>query len=100
VVFQCNSYSRAKTLFTQNVDCFNNADVVLVPDIFPGREKDDGTVHARDIVEVINKSGVEAHYLKDFSDINDYLKEVLHPDDLVITLGSGDVFEKTRELVD
>ncbi|NLB61707.1 MAG: UDP-N-acetylmuramate--L-alanine ligase [Clostridiales bacterium] len=100
VVFQCNSYSRAKTLFTKDVNCFNDADIVLVPDIFPGREKDDGTVHAKDMIEAINNSGVTAHYLAEFSDINDYLTKVLLPNDIVITLGSGDVFEKTRNLID
>jgi UDP-N-acetylmuramate--alanine ligase len=46
-VFQCNSYTRARTLFCSNVTCFMDADSVLVPDIYPGREKDTGVVHAR-----------------------------------------------------
>lgn len=100
VVFQCNSYSRAKTLFTGDMDCFRYADEVLVPDIFPGREKDDGTVHARDMVAAIVKSGVSARYIPDFEGIRDYLAENAHAGDLVVTLGSGDVFEKTRLLLD
>lgn len=99
VVFQCNSYSRAKTLFTGDLDCFNAADEVLVPDIYPGREKDDGTVHARDMVAAINRSGVEAKYIPDFESIRDYLTENSAPGDIVVTLGSGDVYEKTRILL-
>lgn len=99
VVFQCNSYSRAKTLFCKNTDCFLPADVILVPDIYPGREKDDGTVHARDMVRSICESGANAIYIKDFEGINDYLDANAHEGDLVITLGSGDVLEQTRKLL-
>ena len=62
VVFQCNSFTRARTLFTENVDCFRGADKVLVPDIYPGREKDDGSVHARDMVAGINAETSNAEY--------------------------------------
>ena len=96
VVFQCNSYTRAKTLFVENVDCFRGADEVLVPDIYPGREKDDGTVHARDMVAGINRETGNAKYIPTFEQINEYLLENAHEGDIVITLGSGDVYKKTR----
>lgn len=99
VVFQCNSYSRAKTLFCKKNDCFAPADVVIVPDIYPGREKDDGSVHARDMVKSINDSGVNAVYIPTFEEINEYLDENVRPGDLVITLGSGDVMEQTKKLL-
>ena len=70
-VFQCNSYTRAKTLFTGTVTCFNQADEVLVPDIYPGREVDDGTVHAKDMVAAINASGGNATYLGTFESFRD-----------------------------
>ena len=99
VVFQCNSYSRAKTLYCKLNDCFNSADVVLVPDIYPGRETDDGSVHATDMVEWINKSGVCAKYLKTFEDINEYIDNNATAEDLIITLGSGDVYVQTKKLL-
>ena len=95
IVFQCNSYSRAKTLFLNNVDCFEGADEVLVPDIYPGREKDDGSVHARDMVAGINAATKNAKYIPTFEQINDYLKENARPGDIVITLGSGDDYKQT-----
>lgn len=96
VVFQCNSYTRAKTLFTRDVDCFKLADEVLVPDIYPGREKDDGSVHARDMVAGINVSSNNAIYIPTFEEINDYLKKNAREGDIVVTLGSGDVYKRTR----
>ncbi len=95
-VLQCNSYTRAKTLFTGDMSCMKDADCAIVPDIYPGRETDDGTVHARDIVRAIEASGVMAVYLPTFEDIKDWLKRNLKPNDMVVTMGSGDVYQKTR----
>lgn len=99
VVFQCNSYTRAKTLFCENVDCFSDADEVLVPDIYPGREVDDGSVHATDMVKAILEGGVQARFIPTFEEIRVYLHEHLQPGDFVVTLGSGDVYMQTRKLL-
>ncbi len=99
-VFQCNSYTRAKTLFCRNVTCFELADCVLVPDIYPGRETDDGTVHARDMVAAINDHEAgKGIYLGTFENIRAYLDEHAKPGDLVLTLGSGDVYKQTKKLL-
>ncbi len=99
-VFQCNSYTRAKTLFTKNVTCFKEADFVLVPDIYPGREIDDGSVHAKDMVCAINEQNAnKACYIATFEEIRAYLEAEAKNGDMVITLGSGDVYKQTRKLL-
>ena len=98
-VFQCNSYTRAKTLFLNNVTCFELSDAVLVPDIYPGRETDDGTVHARDMCAAIEKSGTPAYYLGSFEAIRDWLDKNGQEGDLVIAVGSGDVYRQTKKLL-
>ena len=99
VVFQCNSYTRAKTLFLKEMNCFGDAYEVLVPDIYPGRETDDGSVHARDMVDAINRESHNAKYIATFEEINEYLKENAREGDLVLTLGSGDVYKQSRLFV-
>ncbi len=99
-VFQCNSYTRAKTLFLDNLNCFRYADTVIVPDIYPGRETDDGSVHARDMAEAIAKTGVNTVYIPTFEEIRTYLDENAQSGDMIITLGSGDVYKKTRLFLD
>ncbi len=98
-VFQCNSYTRAKTLFTGNVTCFVDADTVLVTDIYPGRERDTGIVHARDMVDSITAGTHNAVYLPTFEDVRAYLDEHGQPGDLVVTVGSGDVYRQTKKLL-
>ena len=99
-VFQCNSYTRAKTLFCGHQgDCFAGVTKVLVPDIYPGREKDDGSVHARDMVKAINDSTGNAEYIATFDEIADWLDKNAHEGDIVVTLGSGDVYIQTKKLL-
>lgn len=99
-VFQCNSYTRAKTLFCGHQgDCFAGVKKVLVPDIYPGREKDDGSVHARDMVAAINEATGNALYIPTFEGISDWLKENASAGDIVVTLGSGDVYKQTNKLL-
>ena len=99
-VFQCNSYTRAKTLFCGHQgDCFAGIDRVLVPDIYPGREKDDGTVHAKDMVKAINEATGNAEYIATFEEISDWLLDNAEEGDIVVTLGSGDVYKQTYKLL-
>ena len=98
-VFQCNSYTRAKTLFCGNATCFALADTVLVPDIYPGRERDTGLVHARDMVAAINGATQNALYLGTFEAIRAWLDEHGESGDLVVAVGSGDVYKQTKKLL-
>ena len=99
VLFQCNSFTRAKTLKEKYGKCFDMADAVIVPDIYPGRDIDKGEIHATDLVNEINTNSAECIYLATFEEINDYLEENAKPGDLVLTLGSGDVYKQTSKLL-
>ena len=73
--------------------------MVLVPDIYPGREQDTGIVHARDMVSAINAATHNALYLGTFEAIRAWLDEHGEEGDLVITVGSGDVYKQTKKLL-
>ena len=97
-VFQCNSYTRAKTLKEKLATCFGYADIVVVPDIYPGRDIDRGEIHARDLVEAIGRHA-SCLYIPTFEQISDYLDSNAAPGDLVVTLGSGSVGKETKKLL-
>ena len=99
-IFQCNSYSRGKTLYDKYSCCFADADFVLVPDIYPGREQDKGLIHARDLVRGISGCGKPCEYLPAFEDIRAYLAEHAEPNDLVLGVGSGDVYIQLRTIME
>lgn len=98
VVFQCNSYTRARTLKDKYAVSFGSADMVLVPDIYPGRDIDRGEIHARDLVTVIS-ANTPCEYIPTFEQISAYLDEHASPGDIVITLGSGSVGVETKKLL-
>ncbi|MEE1515200.1 MAG: UDP-N-acetylmuramate--L-alanine ligase [Christensenellaceae bacterium] len=100
VLFQCNSYTRARTLKDKYASAFDNADMVLVPDIYPGRDIDTGDIHARDLVSAINAHSNNCVYLPTFREIRDYLRDRWQPGDIVLTLGSGDVNKQQLILLD
>ena len=97
-VFQCNSFTRAKTLKDKFALCFGDADTVLVPDIYPGRDIDKGEIHAKDLVAAIAPNA-DCLYIPTFEEISDYLDANANPGDVVITLGSGSVNKETNKLL-
>ncbi len=97
-VFQCNSYTRAKTLKDKYAVSFEHADMVIVPDIYPGRDIDKGEIHATDLVSAISKNAA-SEYIATFEEINEYLEKNASPGDIVITLGSGSVNKETKKLL-
>lgn len=97
-VFQCNSYTRAKTLKDKYATCFGYADTVIVPDIYPGRDIDRGEIHARDLAGAIGQYA-DCTYIPTFEGISGFLEKNASPGDVVVTLGSGSVGIETRKLL-
>lgn len=100
VLFQCNSFTRARTLRKKYGTAFSQADVVMVPDLYPGRDIDKGDIHATDLVSEINAHSNNALYLPTFQDIKAYLLENWQEGDIVVTLGSGDVYKQQMVLLE
>jgi UDP-N-acetylmuramate--alanine ligase len=72
--------------------------MVIVPDIYPGRDIDRGEIHARDLVAAISENS-RCVYIPTFEEINTYLESNASPGDIVITLGSGIVNKETLKLL-
>ncbi|NLG83430.1 MAG: UDP-N-acetylmuramate--L-alanine ligase, partial [Firmicutes bacterium] len=90
-VFQPHTYSRTAFLLDEFARALSLADRVIVTDIYAAREKDDGRVHARDLVARVTALGKEAIYLPSFAAIVSYLRTKVEAGDLVLTMGAGDV---------
>ena len=90
-VFQPHTYTRTKLLFKNFSESFNDADKIVITDIYAAREKDNGTVHAKDLSDALQEKGLDAVYIKDFEDINTYLIDNVKENDIIITMGAGDV---------
>jgi UDP-N-acetylmuramate--alanine ligase len=87
-VFQPHTYSRTRALLDDFATAFGEADHVILVDIFPSREIDDGSVTSRDILNKMEHP--DARYIGALEDAADFLADQLRSGDLLITMGAGD----------
>jgi len=93
-IFQPHTFSRTEKLLQEFSQSFQGADEVVVADIFASaREQEHHTVSSLTLAELIVEQGVKARYIGTLEDIGTYLTKTLGPDDLVITLGAGDIYK-------
>lgn len=90
-VFQPHTYSRTKAFLHEFADALSLADKVVLCDIYAAREADPGDIHATDIQKLLLEKGVDAHYFETFDEIEKFLLENCIHNDLLITMGAGDV---------
>ncbi len=100
-VFQPHTFSRVKTLLNDFIDCFNNADHLILTDIYAAREIDDGTISSKILADMINeKHPNKAIYISNFEDIANYLKDNTNSNDLILTIGAGNITDLSKYLVE
>ncbi len=99
VVFQPHTYTRTYTLFDEFVLAFENADNVILTDIYAAREKDTGLVSAKQLAEKINEYSHNCIYLSSLEECAKHLKDNVQSDDIVLTIGAGTVTKIGRELL-
>jgi len=93
-VFQPHRYTRTKALIEEFWHSFNDADVLVVTDIYPAGEKPIEGVKADLITEGIKAYGHrDVLFIDDLEDVPAYLMERLQKGDILITLGAGDVWK-------
>jgi UDP-N-acetylmuramate--alanine ligase len=100
VVFQPHRYSRTQALFQDFLTAFNDADVLVLADIYPAGEDRIEGVEAKRLYEGIRDYGHrDVTYLPDKKEIVEHLLRTVRSGDLVITLGAGDIWQVSEELV-
>lgn len=89
VVWQPHTYSRTRLLFDDFAAAFEQADHVVVTEIYAAREPqpEDG-FSSKQIVATMNQP--EARYLADFTQITSYLVERMRHGDVLLVLSAGD----------
>jgi len=104
-VYQPHMYSRTKTFFEQFLHAFDAADVAIITDIFPARERDTGIIHSRDLVNAMAKT---EHFAQDGATVShggsvqattELVQTILHTGDIVLIMGAGDIYTVTERLL-
>ncbi len=93
-VFQPHLYSRTRELHQEFGLSFFDADVMVVTDIYPSREKPIEGVSGRMVSATAEDYGHRSvHYVEDKRDVPAYLRNLVKPGDIVITMGAGDIYK-------
>jgi len=90
-VFQPHTFSRTKAFLKEFSEAFDEADNIIILDIYPAREKNDGTIHSKDLVELIKKRGKYVLYAESFEKAQKIITSQCKPQDMLITMGAGNV---------
>jgi len=98
-VFQPHRYTRTQFLHEEYGRAFDDADEVIVTDIYSAGERPIENVSSKLVVESIRRnSRTRVHELGDLDDVIAWLKDEVRPGDIVITLGAGDVHKVAEAL--
>lgn len=87
-VFQPHTFSRTQALLDDFARSFEDADRVLLLDIYPAREKIDLGMHSTHLLARMNHAA--AQYVGTIPAAVDYLLAHIAPEDVVITMSAGD----------
>lgn len=94
-IFQPHTYTRTRSLFDDFVKVLSKADKLIITDIYAAREKDTGIVSAGQLASAIPG----AMYIKDFADIESFIRANAKQGDIVMTMGAGNVVNIGEALV-
>lgn len=104
-VYQPHMFSRTKTFFDQFLIAFADADVTIIADIFPARERDTGLVSAQQLVEAMrqqpyvtagNKQVLHGGSVEATAEL---LAKTLQSGDIALIMGAGDIYTVTDMLL-
>jgi len=91
-VMQPHRYSRLADLFEDFCKCFNDADSVIIADVYAAGEQPIDGINKASLV-----AGISAHGHRDVrpltakSELADTLSDIVRPGDFVICMGAGDI---------
>ena len=95
VVFQPHTYTRTAALFDDFIAQLRRPDVVLLAEIFAAREKNTIGISSSQLAEQIPG----ANFYPGFDGLENALRSLAQPGDIILTVGAGDVYRVGERLV-
>ncbi len=87
-VWQPHTFSRTKSMLAEFAASFDDADRVIILDIYQSREVDSLGIDINRVAETIDHP--DAHYLASMESAAKFIVDRIRPGDVVITLSAGD----------
>lgn len=91
-IMQPHRYTRLEDLFEEFCKCFNDADSVIIADVYTAGEEPIKGMDKAGLVEGIRAHGHrDVRPLPDKSDLAQMVSEIAKPGDFIICMGAGDI---------
>lgn len=99
-VFQPHRYTRLALLMDQFSTCFNQADTLIITEIYPAGEKPIPGISGRKLFEAIQTYGHKDVYFEpEMAQIPDLVQRLAQPEDLIFVLGAGSIYRIIPEII-
>lgn len=95
LVFQPHTYSRTAALFDDFVEQLRRPDVLLLAEIFAAREKNTIGISSADLAARVPGAG----FYPTFEQLENVLRGIARPGDIILTVGAGNVYKIGEDLV-
>ena len=103
-VFQPHLFSRTRDFYKEFAKSLFKSDIIIITKIYPAREKPIDGVNSNLILDELGHLGHSSTYsLENLNDLNNVLEKIVQPNDMVITMGAGDIWrysDKYNEYLD
>lgn len=100
IAFQPHTYTRTKTLFVDFAKAFGLADAVVLLPIYAAREQNESGVSSRELSVKALEFSRDARFMESVDAAEQYFRQVLTNQDIVIVMGAGDVADLARRLIE
>lgn len=98
-VFHPHTFTRTKALLQEFAQSFDETDKAIIIDIYGSAREKQGGVSSQDLVDLVNKYNPgKAEYVPTIREAIDFLKNKIGDQDVVISMGAGNVWEVTHNL--
>ncbi|MBO6574639.1 MAG: UDP-N-acetylmuramate--L-alanine ligase [Rhodothermales bacterium] len=98
--FQPHLYSRTADFKEGFARAFFNADVLVLTEIYGARESEEQEISGQTVADLAEQFGHRSvHYIEDKKALATGINELVREGDVVITMGAGDIWRSSRELL-
>jgi UDP-N-acetylmuramate--alanine ligase len=100
VLFQPHRYSRTQHLWDEFRRAFNQADLLVLTDIYAASEPPIPGITSEALVAAVREAGHKnVHYIRSMQESIEFLLKNARPGDAILTVGAGNVSRASNELM-
>ncbi len=98
-IFQPHRYSRTQTFLADFAQCFSDADLVVITEIYSAGEQNTTEIDGQKLADLIGQSHPHVYYQPSLESVKILLSDLLQPGDLALFLGAGNLNQIIPEVI-